>query len=43
MHVPMWLHLKGANMFITRSFKVVWKHMSLWEQLGGYVCKMWEP
>jgi pentatricopeptide repeat protein len=30
MNVPVWLHLKWAHMYITRSFKVVWSHMSLW-------------
>ncbi len=29
-HVPVWLHLKRAGMFITRSFKVFWSQMSLW-------------
>ncbi len=30
MHVPAWLHLKRADVFISRSFKVVWSLMSLW-------------
>ncbi len=30
MHVPAWLHLKRADVFIIRSFKVSWSLMSLW-------------
>jgi pentatricopeptide repeat protein len=41
-HVPVWLLLKRAGVFITRSFKVVSSLMSLWGVLSGHRCKMWE-
>jgi hypothetical protein len=43
MHVPAQVHLKMAGVFMIKSFKVVPSLMSLWEWLGGHVCKMLDP